>query len=39
MNQIKPQQKDAYTLILDAIDVGTFRPGDRLCKGLRRSRC
>ena len=30
MNQIKPQQKDAYTLILDAIDVGTFRPGDRL---------
>ncbi len=27
---IKPQQKDAYTLILDAIDVGDFKPGDRL---------
>lgn len=23
-------QKDAYTLILDAIDAGTYRPGDRL---------
>ncbi|WP_116597201.1 GntR family transcriptional regulator [Primorskyibacter marinus] len=30
MNQIKPPQKDAYSLILDAIDVGVFRPGDRL---------
>jgi len=26
----KPQQKDAYALILDAIDVGTYKPGDRL---------
>lgn len=25
-----PSQKDAYTLILDAIDVGMFKPGDRL---------
>ncbi|TCS62413.1 GntR family transcriptional regulator [Primorskyibacter sedentarius] len=30
MNQIKPAQKDAYSLILEAIDVGVFRPGDRL---------
>ncbi|SPF78466.1 GntR family transcriptional regulator [Pseudoprimorskyibacter insulae] len=30
MSQGKPQIKDAYTLILEAIDVGTFRPGDRL---------
>lgn len=26
----KPPQKDAYAMILDAIDVGVFRPGDRL---------
>jgi len=26
----KPQNKDAYGLILDAIDVGQYRPGDRL---------
>lgn len=26
----RPQQKDAYALILEAIDVGTYRPGDRL---------
>ncbi|MCA0919528.1 GntR family transcriptional regulator [Pseudooceanicola nanhaiensis] len=27
---MKPAQKDAYTLILEAIDVGLYRPGDRL---------
>ncbi|MGX9357398.1 GntR family transcriptional regulator [Roseobacteraceae bacterium S113] len=26
----KPPQKDAYAMILDAIDGGVFRPGDRL---------
>ena len=26
----KTSQKDAYGLILEAIDVGTYRPGDRL---------
>ena len=26
----KPGSTDAYSLILDAIDGGTFRPGDRL---------
>ena len=30
MSQVKPVQKDAYTLILEAIDVGVFKPGDRL---------
>jgi DNA-binding GntR family transcriptional regulator len=30
VNPVKPQQKDAYTLILDAIDMGIYRPGDRL---------
>ena len=30
MAQSKSQQRDAYSLILDAIDVGEFRPGDRL---------
>ncbi len=30
MAQSKTQQKDAYTLILEAIDVGHFKPGDRL---------
>ncbi|WP_417679611.1 GntR family transcriptional regulator [Pseudodonghicola sp.] len=30
MAEIKPQQKDAYSLILEAIDVGIYRPGDRL---------
>lgn len=30
MIQAKPQQKDAYALILEAIDVGVYRPGDRL---------
>ncbi|WP_390910483.1 FCD domain-containing protein [Pseudosulfitobacter sp. SM2401] len=27
---MKPQQTDAYSLLLEAIDVGTFKPGDRL---------
>ncbi|GFE48719.1 GntR family transcriptional regulator [Roseobacter cerasinus] len=26
----KPQPTDAYTMILDAIDLGVYRPGDRL---------
>ena len=26
----RPQQKDAYELVLEAIDVGVYRPGDRL---------
>ncbi|PJE32096.1 DNA-binding transcriptional regulator, GntR family [Pseudooceanicola antarcticus] len=26
----KPQQGDAYSLILEAIDIGLYRPGDRL---------
>ncbi|MFZ8959799.1 MAG: GntR family transcriptional regulator, partial [Paracoccaceae bacterium] len=26
----KPQQKDAYDMILDAIDGGIYRPGSRL---------
>lgn len=31
MSQTKNStQKDAYGLILDAIDVGMFKPGDRL---------
>lgn len=30
MAQPKSSQKDAYTLILEAIDVGVYRPGDRL---------
>lgn len=30
MSQSKSPQKDAYTLILEAIDVGDFKPGDRL---------
>lgn len=30
MSQTKSQQKDAYTLILEAIDVGVYKPGDRL---------
>jgi DNA-binding GntR family transcriptional regulator len=30
MSQSRGQQKDAYTLILEAIDVGLFKPGDRL---------
>lgn len=30
MAQVKPGQADAYDLLLDAIDVGVFRPGSRL---------
>lgn len=30
MTNSKPTPKDAYTLILEAIDGGTYRPGDRL---------
>lgn len=30
MNEVKPTQRDAYDLILHAIDGGVYRPGDRL---------
>lgn len=30
MTELKPPQKDAYSLILEAIDSGLYRPGDRL---------
>jgi len=30
MNQSRTNQKDAYALILEAIDVGVYKPGDRL---------
>ncbi|MDK3017936.1 GntR family transcriptional regulator [Pseudodonghicola flavimaris] len=30
MSLIKPAQKDAYSMILDAIDIGIYKPGDRL---------
>ena len=30
MNTVKTPNKDAYTLILEAIDSGLYRPGDRL---------
>ncbi|MFC4667110.1 GntR family transcriptional regulator [Seohaeicola nanhaiensis] len=30
MTQTKPSPTDAYSLILEAIDSGTYRPGDRL---------
>ena len=30
MPDTKPEQRDAYQLILHAIDIGTYRPGDRL---------
>ncbi|SLN34888.1 HTH-type transcriptional regulator McbR [Pseudoruegeria aquimaris] len=30
MAETKPQNKDAYALILEAIDVGIYKPGDRL---------
>lgn len=30
MTDAKPVQKDAYSLILEAIDGGTYKPGDRL---------
>jgi len=30
MSQSRPNQKDAYSLILEAIDVGVYKPNDRL---------
>ncbi|MEM8959288.1 MAG: GntR family transcriptional regulator [Pseudomonadota bacterium] len=30
MTSPRPPQKDAYALILDAIDIGIYKPGDRL---------
>ena len=30
MQDLKPVQRDAYSLILEAIDTGLYRPGDRL---------
>ena len=30
MKEVKPSQTDAYTLILEAIDMGDYKPGDRL---------
>jgi len=30
LNTTRNGQKDAYSLILEAIDVGVFKPGDRL---------
>ncbi len=30
MTQERPAQRDAYSLILEAIDIGTYKPGDRL---------
>ena len=30
MTEPKPAQKDAYDMILEAIDVGVYKPGDRL---------
>ncbi|OUS36358.1 GntR family transcriptional regulator [Rhodobacterales bacterium 56_14_T64] len=30
MSQSRPNQKDAYSLILEAIDVGIYKPSDRL---------
>ncbi len=30
IHRMKTPQKDAYTLILEAIDMGTYKPGDRL---------
>lgn len=30
MNENRPAPKDAYQLVLDAIDVGIYKPGDRL---------
>ncbi|BBU55617.1 GntR family transcriptional regulator [Mameliella alba] len=30
MSEVKPAQKDAYTMILEAIDSGIYKPGDRL---------
>ena len=30
MASLRPHQTDAYSMILEAIDIGTYRPGDRL---------
>ena len=30
MTQIRQNNKDAYGMILDAIDIGVYKPGDRL---------
>ncbi|MFC3615606.1 GntR family transcriptional regulator [Lutimaribacter marinistellae] len=30
MTQTRPPQKDAYDMILEAIDIGIYKPGDRL---------
>ena len=30
MPDLRPPMKDAYTLILEAIDAGVYKPGDRL---------
>ena len=30
MSLIRQQNKDAYSLILEAIDIGIYKPGDRL---------
>lgn len=30
MKEARSAQKDAYSLLLEAIDVGEFEPGDRL---------
>ena len=30
MAELRSGQRDAYQLILDAIDIGIYRPGDRL---------
>lgn len=27
---LRSNNKDAYTLVLDAIDIGLYKPGDRL---------
>ena len=35
MATVQNGPKDAYDLILAAIDSGAFRPGDRLVAGLR----
>jgi len=30
MTQIRPTQTDAYSMVLEAIDIGVYKPGDRL---------
>ena len=39
MADTKSGQKDAYQLILRAIDIGTYRPGDRLVESELADRC